>query len=294
MGGFFSNLRSGLRKTRDGLVTSLKKVVDRVEGDELRESLEELLLGGDVGIRAANRLIRSVEGKQGDRWELIGAEMIRILEGDGDAVEQRTGTPHVIVLVGTNGSGKTTTAGKLAHRYRAEGKSVLLAAADTYRAAAIEQLQVWSERTGADLVRQDRGGDAASVAYDALNAAIARSKDVLIVDTAGRLQTKSNLMEELGKIRRVLAKHGEEYPHETLLVLDAAVGQNALSQAKLFHQAVHLDGLVLTKLDGTAKGGMVLAVREEVDLPVRYIGVGESADDLMEFSAGDFVKALLG
>lgn len=294
MGNFFSNLRKGLRKTRDGLVTSLKKVVEREDGEELRESLEEILLQGDVGISAADQLISTIENRSGDRWELLEAEMIRILEGDGDAGERRTGKPHVIVLVGTNGSGKTTTAGKLAHRYAAQGKSVILAAADTYRAAAIEQLAVWADRTGVDLISQQRGSDAASVAYDALGAAIARSTDVLIVDTAGRLQTRSNLMDELSKIRRVLKKHGDEFPHETLLVLDATVGQNALSQARLFHEAVELDGLVLTKLDGTAKGGMVLAVREKVDLPVRYIGVGETVDDLLDFSPAEFVKALLG
>jgi len=290
---FFQNLRKGLQKTRDGLVSSIRKVVDRDDGDELRESLEEILLQGDVGIRAADRLIRTVEERDGDRWEVLEAEMVRILEGDGEQRERRTGKPHVIVLVGTNGSGKTTTAGKLAHRYAAEGKSVILAAADTFRAAAIEQLAVWADRTGVEIIRQERGSDAASVAYDALSAALARSADVLIVDTAGRLQTRSNLMEELRKIRRVLRKHGDEFPHETLLVLDATVGQNALSQARLFHEAVELDGLVLTKLDGTAKGGMVLAVREEVDLPVRYIGVGETVDDLMDFSPADFVKALL-
>lgn len=293
MANFFQNLRKGLQKTRDGLVSSIRKVVDRDDGDELRESLEEILLQGDVGIRAADRLIRTVEERDGDRWEVLEAEMVRILEGDGGERERRTGKPHVIVLVGTNGSGKTTTAGKLAHRYAAQGKSVMLAAADTFRAAAIEQLAVWADRTGVEIIRQERGSDAASVAYDALSAALARSADVLIVDTAGRLQTRSNLMEELRKIRRVLRKHGDEFPHETLLVLDATVGQNALSQARLFHEAVELDGLVLTKLDGTAKGGMVLAVREEVDLPVRYIGVGETVDDLMDFSPADFVKALL-
>ncbi len=294
MGGFFSNLRNGLRKTRDGLVTSLKRAVEGDDEEELRESLEEILLQGDVGIRAADRLIETIERGGGDRWKVLEDEMVRILEGEDEEKERRTGKPHVILLVGTNGSGKTTTAGKLAHRYAAEGKSVILAAADTFRAAAIEQLTIWAERTGVDVISQARGSDAASVSYDALSAAISRSADVLIVDTAGRLQTRSNLMDELSKIRRVLRKHGEDYPHETLLVLDATVGQNALSQAKHFNEAVDLDGLVLTKLDGTAKGGMILAVREEIDLPVRYIGVGEAVDDLIDFSPRDFVQALLG
>ncbi len=296
MAGFFVNLKRGLQKTRSGLVNSLKSAVTRQDPEELREELEAVLLQGDVGILAADRLIKSIQGQDGDRWQLLEEEMLRILEGEGENGERppiTTGGPHVILLVGTNGSGKTTTAGKLASKYAGEGKSVLLAAADTYRAAAIEQLQIWGERSGVDVISQERGADAASVAYDSLSAAIARNMDVLIVDTAGRLQTRSNLMDELKKIRRVLQKQGDQYPQETFLVLDATIGQNALSQARLFHEAVELDGLILTKLDGTAKGGMVLAVRQEVDLPVRYIGVGERADDLMEFSPKEFVQALL-
>ncbi len=293
---FFKNLRAGLAKTRDGLVSSLKKAVQKDNNEDLRETLEEVLIMGDVGVHAADRIIESIAGREGDRWELLQQEMLAIL-GGGNGAEPYTaelrGKPHVILLVGTNGSGKTTTAGKLAAKYAAQGKRVILAAGDTYRAAAIEQLAVWAKRADVEVISQERGSDAASVAYDALTAAIARGADLLIVDTAGRLQNRSNLMEELAKIRRVLKKHGEEYPHETFLVLDATIGQNALSQAKLFHEAVALDGLIVTKLDGTAKGGMILAVRQEVDLPVRYVGVGEGIDDLMPFAPEDFVKALL-
>lgn len=293
--GLFDNLRRGLTKTREGLVDSLKRAVRTGDGDDLEE-LEETLLQGDVGIRAAGRIIGRIEGRDGDRWELLREEIETILvgtNGGGPAPAPATARPHVVLLVGTNGSGKTTTAGKLAARYTAEGKKVVLAAADTFRAAAIEQLEIWGERCGATVIRQERGADAASVAYDALAAAIARDADVLLVDTAGRLQTRSNLMEELKKIRRVLGKHGDAYPQETLLVLDATTGQNAVSQAKRFGEAAEVDGIVLTKLDGTARGGMILSIREEVDLPVRFVGVGESAEDLVEFSPAEFARALL-
>lgn len=293
---FFKNLRAGLAKTRGGLVSSLKNAVQKDNNEELRETLEEVLIMGDVGVHAADRIIESIAGREGDRWELLEQEMLAILgggNGDGPYTAELRGKPHVILLVGTNGSGKTTTAGKLAAKYASQGKSVILAAGDTFRAAAIEQLEVWGTRAGVEVISQERGSDAASVAYDSLTAAIAREADLLIVDTAGRLQNRSNLMDELTKIRRVLKKHGDEYPHETFLVLDATIGQNALSQARLFHEAVALDGLIVTKLDGTAKGGMILAVRQEVDLPVRYVGVGEGIDDLMPFAPEEFVKALL-
>lgn len=291
--GLFDNLRRGLKKTRDGLVTSLRRAA-QAEGEERRDEMEEALIRGDVGVRAARRILDRVEGQRGDPWDLLRDEVTRILAGNGAApVTPPEGNPWVVLLVGTNGSGKTTTAGKLAARYAAEGKTVMLAAADTFRAAAIEQLEIWGERTGAIVVRQDRGSDAASVAYDALSSAVARGVDVLVVDTAGRLQTRSNLMEELKKIRRVLKKRGERFPQETLLVLDATTGQNAVSQAKLFGEAVDVDGIVLTKLDGTARGGVILSIREESNLPVKYVGVGERVEDLMEFSADDFARALL-
>ncbi|RPJ44387.1 MAG: signal recognition particle-docking protein FtsY [Candidatus Latescibacterota bacterium] len=291
--GLFDHLRRGLGKTRDGLVQSLRRAA-LSSGRHRYEELEEALLRGDVGVRASERILRRIQEEGGDPWALLREEVERILEAGpngpppGPAVK-----PHVIVLVGANGSGKTTTAGKLAAKHAAEGRRVILAAADTFRAAAIEQLAVWGERAEVHVVRQERGSDAASVAYDALGAAIARGADVLIVDTAGRLQTRSNLMEELKKIRRVLRKHGEAYPQETLLVLDATTGQNAVSQAREFQKAAEVDGIVLTKLDGTAKGGVILAIREEVGLPVRYVGVGEKLEDLLEFSPAEFARALL-
>jgi fused signal recognition particle receptor len=293
MRGFFQGLRRGLRKTRDDFVSSLRHAVDSGGADDLEE-LEEALIRGDVGMRAATRILERVRNQEGDRWGALQREIAQILKGEGDvSAPAPHGKPHVILLVGTNGSGKTTTAGKLAARYAADGRKTILAAADTFRAAAIEQLEVWGERAGVEIVRQVRGADAASVAFDALSAAIARKADVLLVDTAGRLQTRSNLMEELKKIRRVLKKHGEEYPQETLLVLDATTGQNAVSQARKFQEAVGVDGIVLTKLDGTARGGVILSIREEIDLPVLYVGVGERQEDLMEFSPEDFARALL-
>ncbi len=294
--GLFDHLRRGLTKTREGLVGSLKRAALSGDGAELEE-LEAALLQGDVGVRVTGRIIERIEGSDGDRWNLLREEIEKILvgtNGGGAAAPAPAPVrPHVVLLVGTNGSGKTTTAGKLAARYAADGKKVILAAADTFRAAAIEQLEIWGERCGASVIRQERGADAASVAYDALAAAIARDADVLLVDTAGRLQTRSNLMEELKKIRRVLGKHGAAYPQETLLVLDATTGQNAVSQAKRFSEAAEVDGIVLTKLDGTARGGVILSIREEVDLPVRFVGVGENAEDLMEFSPSEFARALL-
>jgi fused signal recognition particle receptor len=291
--GLFQNLRRGLQKTREGLVGSLRRAAQS-EGASRREEMEEALLRGDVGVRATERLLKRVEEQAGDPWNALREEVERILRGaGGDGPRVPEGRPYVILLVGANGSGKTTTAGKLAGRYAAEGKRVLLAAADTFRAAAIEQLEVWGERSRVQVVRQERGSDAASVAYDALAAAISRDSDILIVDTAGRLETRTNLMEELKKIRRVLRKHGDAYPQETLLILDATTGQNAVSQAKKFREAAEVDGIVLTKLDGTAKGGVILSIREEVDLPVRYVGVGEGPEDLLEFSPAEFARALL-
>jgi len=295
MKNLFGNLRKGLGKTREGLVASLRRAMDSSDGEERYEELEEALILGDVGAPAARRILERIDGRSGDPWEALRAEVERILtgvNGDSRSAPPAAGSPHVILLVGVNGSGKTTTAGKLAARHAAEGKRVILAAADTFRAAAIEQLEVWAERTGVEIIRQERGADAASVAYDALAAAIAREADFLVVDTAGRLQNRSNLMEELRKIRRVLGKHGEQYPQETLLVLDATAGQNGVSQARLFLEAAAVDGVVLTKLDGTAKGGVILSIREEFDLPVRYVGVGEREEDLLEFSPEDFARAL--
>lgn len=292
MKGFFQNLRHGLSRTRDGFVSSIRGAMEK-GGEDRLEELEEALILGDVGIRSTERILEKIRNGDGDPWDTLRIEVERILDGaDRPVGKGAGGKPHVVLLVGINGSGKTTTAGKLAARYGSEGKKVFLAAADTFRAAAIEQLAVWGDRTGVHVIHQERGSDAASVAYDALASAIAQEADVLLVDTAGRLQNRANLMEELKKIQRVLGKHGNQYPQETLLVMDATTGQNGISQASRFSEVVGVDGIVLTKLDGTAKGGIILSIREQLNLPVVYIGVGEKQEDLMEFSAGDFARAL--
>jgi fused signal recognition particle receptor len=292
--------RKGLKKTSESVtgriagVLSIHKTLDKDTLDEL----EEILISSDLGVATTEELLASVAEqfrKNGsDSLEILRDELKTLVGGDStESPNVAVQKPRVILLVGVNGSGKTTTAAKLAYRYRQEGKYVMIAACDTFRAAAVEQLQVWAERVGADLVKQETGADAASVAYDALSAARARGSDVLLVDTAGRLHTKANLMNELDKITRVLKKKMPDAPHEVLLVLDATTGQNALVQAREFHRTSSVTGLVLTKLDGTSKGGIVLAIHREHAIPVKYIGIGEQPEDLEPFQADTFVDALL-
>jgi fused signal recognition particle receptor len=267
----------------------------RIDAD-LLEEIEELLITSDIGVQTAARLIdRLSAAKAGSVEELqavLRTEILAILTHPPRPTREPGSAPHVIMVVGVNGVGKTTTIGKLAARLKADGRKVLIAAADTFRAAAVEQLAIWAERAGADIVRHQDGADPAAVAYDAVDAARARGADVVIVDTAGRLHTKVNLMEEIKKIKRSIAKKLPDAPHEILLVLDATTGQNAVSQARLFHEALELTGIALTKLDGTAKGGIVIAICHEFDIPLRYIGIGEAIEDLQEFDPEQFVEAL--
>lgn len=295
----------GLGRTREGFLEKLTRVFKGKgrENNALWEDLERILIEGDVGVETTSWIIDGIKEEfsegQDDLEEgirsLLKQKVLRAVRVDeGVADLNFAAKPHVILVVGVNGTGKTTTIGKMAHRFRKEGKKVLLACADTFRAAAGEQLEVWGKRVGVDVIRQLTGADPASVAFDALDAATARGVDVLIVDTAGRLHTKVNLMEELKKIRRVLAKRMESAPHEVILVLDATTGQNGLSQARLFTEAVGVTGIVLTKLDGTARGGIVLAIHGNLGIPVKWVGVGEGLEDLLPFDAEVFVEGLFG
>ncbi len=300
--GFFARLRRGLGKTSDNLVEGLgalflgKKEIDA----ELMEELESRLLMADVGVDATVEIIealtRRVSRKELTRPEALEAalaeELLAILQPCEQPLQVGGASPYVILMVGVNGVGKTTTIGKLARRFMSEGKSVMLAAGDTFRAAAVEQLQVWGERNDVPVVAQHTGADSASVIYDALQAAQARGVDVLIADTAGRLHNKDNLMEELKKVVRVMSKLDAGAPHEVMLVLDAGTGQNALAQAENFQQWVGVTGISLTKLDGTAKGGVIFAIARKLGLPIRFIGVGEAVDDLRPFEAKPFIDAL--
>jgi fused signal recognition particle receptor len=301
----FGRLKQGLSKTSNKLTEGFaslllgKKTID----DELLEDLETQLITADLGVEATTTIIsdltQKVARKQlSDPEALFNAmrdDMVQILEPSAQALQiDSTKQPFVILMVGTNGVGKTTTIGKLAKQFQQQGKSVMLAAGDTFRAAAVEQLQVWGERNDIPVVAQKTGADSASVIFDALQSAKARNVDILIADTAGRLHTQSNLMEELKKVKRVMSKLDDSAPHEVMLVLDSGTGQNALQQAEQFNQAVGVTGLTLTKLDGTAKGGIIFAIAKKTGLPIRYIGVGEKIDDLREFNAEDFVDALLG
>jgi fused signal recognition particle receptor len=291
--GFFSRLRDSLGKSRRALTEQLAVAAFDSSDEAAWERLEEALIAGDVGVRATAELVRRLEAR-GPLGELGGplAEEIAALLGEPGtlAVGER---PSVILVVGVNGTGKTTTIGKLAQKLREHGHGVILAAADTFRAAAEEQLEIWAERAGADFVGSVRGADPAAVAFDAIEAAGARGRDVVIVDTAGRLHTQTNLMEELAKIRRVISAKLAGAPHETLLVIDATTGQNGVQQARLFGEAVGVTGVALTKLDGSAKGGIAIAIAYELGLPVKLIGVGEGLDDLRPFDAGDFARALV-
>lgn len=298
MGSSVVELRERLGKARRGFWGRIRRLAGASSwNEETCSALEELLIEADVGVAATERILERLReraaGSPDDFRPVLRDSLIEILGQPSGEPELGPGGLWVVLLVGVNGVGKTTTLAKLAARHRAEGRRVLMAAADTFRAAASEQLGVWAERTGADLVRQRSGADPAAVAFDALKAARARGVDVLLVDTAGRLHTKHNLMEELKKIRRVLAKHEPGAPSEVLLVLDATTGQNAISQARLFKDAVEPTGLVVAKLDGTAKAGVVLAIREELGLEVRFVGLGEGVGDLEPFDPDAFVGALL-
>lgn len=300
--GFFARLRQGLAKTSANLGNGLASLfLGKKIDDELYEELETQLLLADVGIETSQKLIRQLT-EHADRKQLKDAEALYDKLQDEmaqmlAAVEQpldvsKADGPYVILMVGVNGVGKTTTIGKMAQQFKQQGKTVMLAAGDTFRAAAVEQLQVWGERNNIPVIAQHTGADSASVIFDAYQAAKARGVDVLIADTAGRLQNKAHLMEELKKIVRVMKKIDDAAPHEVMLTLDAGTGQNALSQAKIFHEAVQLTGISLTKLDGTAKGGVIFAIADQFKLPIRYIGVGEGLDDLRVFQSRDFIKAL--
>src|SRR6476646_6395762 len=301
-GGFFRRLRESMSKTRDALGAEIQATVFGPLNDETWERLEETLIYADVGAQTTARIVERLE-TEATSGDLSGGEQLqgRLTELLADAARVGEPTidlrhhPAVILVVGVNGTGKTTTIGKLAwHLQRELGLSVLLGAADTYRAAAVDQLDIWAERSGAEIVRAEQGSDPGAVAYDAVAAGEARGKDVVIIDTAGRLHTQTNLMEELAKVRRVITQRLPEAPHETLLVVDATTGQNGLQQARLFGSAVQLTGIALTKLDGTAKGGIAIAIAHELGLPIKLIGVGETLDDLRPFRSAEFAAALLG
>jgi len=298
--GFFKRLKSGLSKTREILTTDIndlftgKKKID----DELLEELEELLITSDIGVRTTTDLIQSISIKSS---EISGPDQLKnilrekILELLNATIRPSQGIvnkPHVIMVIGVNGVGKTTTIGKLAARFSSSGKKVIIAAADTFRAAAIEQLTIWADRAGVDIIKHKDMSDPAAVAYDGIQAAVARNADIVIVDTAGRLHTRKNLMEELKKIKRTISKKLPGAPHEILLILDATTGQNALSQAQLFNDALDVTGIALTKLDGTAKGGIVVSICSALEIPLNYIGIGEKIEDLQEFDPAEFVNAL--
>ncbi|MFS0552999.1 signal recognition particle-docking protein FtsY [Brevibacillus sp. 179-C9.3 HS] len=295
----------GLAKTRDLLVEKVEDLVRRYKkiDDDFFDELEEILITSDVGVNTVMELIddlRTEVRKQKienaiDLQPILSEKLVALLKNDeasDTALNVEDGRLNVILFVGVNGVGKTTTIGKMAHMFKQQNKKVLLAAGDTFRAAAIEQLEVWGERVGVDVIKQQQGSDPAAVIYDAIQAAKSRQVDVLLCDTAGRLQNKVNLMEELAKVHRVLQRELPGAPHEVLLVLDATTGQNALSQAKTFGQSAGVTGLVLTKLDGTAKGGIVIAIRNELNIPVKYVGLGERMDDLQQFDPEQFVHAL--
>ena len=300
--GFFDRLKQGLTRTRASLTAKIETaILGYADIDEaLLDDLEEILLMADVGVATTETLMKAVRQgikkkeirEPGDLKPFLEKEITALLLKGGAGIRMAANGPTVLLIVGVNGAGKTTTIGKLSAFYHHYGKKVMLAAADTFRAAASDQLAIWGERTAAEVIRHEEGSDPAAVVFDAVKAAKARQIDILLVDTAGRLQTKTNLMAELEKINRVIAREIPGAPHETLLVLDATTGQNAVSQAKLFTQAAPVTGVVLTKLDGTAKGGVVIGIKAELGIPIKWIGVGEAVEDLRPFAAEDFAKAL--
>lgn len=297
-------LNEGLSKTRESFFSKLVRIVSgkpKIDDDVLNE-LEETLILSDMGVNTTLKIIEGMKKRVSDEKnsdtsrliEILKEEIVSMLGEDNQAESEPAlyGQPHVIMIVGVNGVGKTTTIGKLAYNFKQDGKKIMLGAADTFRAAAIEQLKVWAERAGADIVSRQMGADPASVAFDTVQSAVAHKSDIVLVDTAGRLHNKVNLMNELSKVRRVMEKVVPSAPHEVLLVLDASTGQNAIEQARQFTKATQVTGIVLTKLDGTAKGGVVIAIADEFKIPVKYIGVGEKMDDLQVFNKNEFVDSL--
>ncbi|MDK2990979.1 MAG: fused signal recognition particle receptor [Clostridiales bacterium] len=300
--GIFDKLKSGLAKTRDNFSSRVNGLINssKVIDEEFYDQLEELLILADVGAKAAESIINDIR-KQVKQQKLRAPEQVRaLLKDELERVLSKNAAskdmdlyPRIILVVGVNGVGKTTTIGKLAYKFKQDGRKVLLAAADTFRAAATEQLEIWSQRAGVDIVKHEEGSDPAAVVFDAIQSAKAKKADVIICDTAGRLHNKKNLMEELKKVNRVVEREYPEAYKEVLLVLDATTGQNAISQARVFKEAVDINSIALTKLDGTAKGGVVIAIADELSVPVKYIGVGEGIDDLQDFEPKNFVSALL-
>ena len=301
--GFFDKIKQSLTRTKEQFVQRFDEIVSRADAPEARtrpvdletlDALEEALISADVGVAASDEIVQAVRSRRSkgeSLRDLVKSEILQILRGADTQAPDGT-RPHVVLIVGVNGTGKTTTVGKLARLLKDSGKTPLICAADTFRAAAVEQLQVWATRAGVDFIRAKPGSDPAAVVFDALAAGKARGRDVVLVDTAGRLHTRTNLMAELDKIRRVAAREVAAAPHEVLLVLDATVGQNGLSQAREFMGAAGVNGIVLTKLDGTAKGGIAVAIAHDLKIPIRYAGVGESIDDLIPFSPEEYVTAL--
>jgi fused signal recognition particle receptor len=301
--GFFDRIKQSLTRTKEQFVERFEEVVKRADEPAKRsqpidvetiEALEEALISADVGVAATDQIVEAVRAKRG-RGESLRTLVKEEIRGILNGANQPAGNghrPHVVLIVGVNGTGKTTTVGKLARLIKDSGKSPLICAADTFRAAAVEQLEIWATRAGVDFIRAKTGADPAAVVFDALAAGKARQRDVVLVDTAGRLHTRVNLMTELDKIRRIAAREVEGAPHEVLLVLDATVGQNGLAQAREFMNVAGVNGIVLTKLDGTAKGGIVVAIAHDLKLPIRYVGIGEAIDDLIPFSPDEYVDAL--
>ena len=301
--GFFDRIKASLTRTKEEFVDRFDEVArsadEAAKGSrpvdlDTLDALEEALISADIGVAAADRIVQAVKAKRGrgDSLRTLVKEEIRSILRAADAPAPNTRRPHVVMIVGVNGTGKTTTVGKLARLLKAEGKVPMICAADTFRAAAVEQLEVWATRAGVDFVRAKAGSDPAAVVFDALVAGKARGRDVVLVDTAGRLHTRVNLMSELDKIRRIASREVDGAPHEVLLVLDATVGQNGLAQARQFTTVAGVNGIVLTKLDGTAKGGIAVAIAHDLKLPIRYVGVGEGIDDLIPFSPDEYVDAL--
>lgn len=298
--GFFSKIKEGLRKTKESVINKMHRVVNSFTkiDEELFEQLEEAMIMGDLGVETSEEIctrLRKLIKERGVTDPAMIMELIQEIVADmmGDDVGiDISGKPAIIMVIGVNGAGKTTTIGKLCHQYKKQGKKVLVAAADTFRAAAIDQLQVWTERAGVDIVKHAEGSDPGAVVYDAIDAAKARNCDILIIDTAGRLHNKKNLMDELAKINRIMESKAPDSSKEVLLVLDATTGQNAVNQARLFSETANITGIVLTKLDGTAKGGIVISIKNELGIPVKLIGVGEKIEDLQPFDSRSFVTAL--